>query len=72
MSTTFVLRIKDSDGTYAVGAIDLESGTSLEVATEIVIAELDPGQRLERITNAATKESASLRSIARAPQGFGK
>ena len=72
MSTTFVLRIKDTDGTYAVGAIDLESGTSLEVATEIVIAELDPGQRLERITNATTQESASLRSIARAPQGFGK
>ena len=54
------------------GGCQLESGTSLEVATEIVIAELDPGQRLERITNAATKESASLRSIARAPQGFGK
>jgi hypothetical protein len=70
--TSFILRIKDADGTYSVGAIDLETGTTLEAATEIAIDALEPGQLLERITNADTKEAASLQSIARDPKGFGQ
>jgi hypothetical protein len=68
--TTFILTISTAHGTFAVGTIDLESGTSLEDATAIAIEALEPGQRLERITNADTKEAASLQSIARAPKGF--
>jgi len=70
--TTFVLRIKDTDGTYAVGALDLHSDIAIEEALDTAIADLGPGQRIERITNADTKESLTLQSIARASKGFGK
>ena len=71
-TSTFVLRLHNTeDDTFAVGAMDLPAGTSLESATEIVIGELEPGYLLEQITNSTTKESASLKSIARAPRGFG-
>lgn len=70
--TTFVLRLKNTnDDTYAVAAMDLPSDTTLEEATEAAIAELDAGLILEAITNADTKESATLQTIARAPKGFG-
>ena len=68
--TTFILTISTAQGDYSVGAIDLESGTSLEDATEIAIEALEPGQRLERITNADTQEAASLQSVTRASKGF--
>jgi len=71
--TRFVLRLHNTaDDTYAVAAMDLPTGTSLEMATEIAIGELEPGVHLERITDADTKEAASLRSVVRAPQGFGE
>ena len=71
--TTFVLRIKDTvDNTYAVGALDLDSRISIEEALDTAMADMAPGQRIERITNAATKESLTLSSIARAPKGFGQ
>lgn len=70
--TTFVLRLKAADGTYAVAALDLPTGTTLEEATEIAVDNLEPGLRLERITDSDTKESATLQSVIRAPQGFGK
>lgn len=72
--TTFVLRLQDTrDGSYAVAAMDLPLGTSLEEATELAIEDLDPAFVLERITNADTNESAALQSVSRAPkQGFGK
>ena len=67
--TTFILRLHNTnDGTYSLAVIDLPSGTSLEEATEIAIDDLDDGLILERITNADTKESGQLRSIAK---GFG-
>ena len=68
--TTFILTISTAQGDYSVGAIDLESGTSLEDATAIAIEALEPGQRLERIVNADSKEAASLQSIARSAKGF--
>ena len=69
--TTFVLRLHNTtDGTYAVAAMDLPSDMTLEEATEAAISELDDGLLLEQITNADTKESASLQKIARAPKGF--
>lgn len=69
---TFVLRLHNTeDDTFALGAMDLPAGTALEEATRLAIDELEPGLRLERITNATTKESASLQSIARLPRGFG-
>ena len=68
--TSFILRIKETDGTFAVGAIDLESGTSLEDATAIAIEALEPGQRLERIVNADSKEAASLQAVTRSTEGF--
>ena len=70
--TTFVLRLKNTtDGTYAVSEMDLPSDMTLEEATEAAISDLDDGLLLERITNADTKASMSLQSIARAPKGFG-
>lgn len=70
--TTFVLRLQNTaDDTYAVAAMDLPTGTSLEMATEIAVGQLDPGTRLERITDADTKASLTLQSVVRAPQGFG-
>ena len=68
--TTFILRIKNGR-TYDVAEIDLPVGTSLEAATEIVINELGAGQRLERITNPVTGESASLASVSRRPAAKG-
>ena len=68
--TTFILTISTAQGDYSVGAIDLESGTSLEDATAIAIEALEPGQRLERIVNADSKEAASLQSVTRTSNGF--
>ena len=68
--TTFILRIKNGR-TFDVAEIDLPVGTTLENATEIVINELATGQRLERITNPATGESASLASVSRRPASKG-
>ena len=71
--TTFVLRILDTtDGTFAVGALDLDSRISIEEALDTAMADMAPGQRIERITNADTGESLTLNSIARAPKGFGQ
>ena len=72
--TTFVLRLQTPDGKFAVAAMDLPSSTTLEAATEIAINELDSDVLLERITNADTKESASLQTVSvgrPAPKGFG-
>ena len=70
--TTFVLRLHNTnDDTYAVAAMDLPAGTPLEEATETAIADLDEGLILERITNADTKASLTLQTIAHAPKGFG-
>ena len=70
--TTFILTIATArgQGDYSVGAIDLESGTSLEDATAIAIEALEPGQRLERIVNADSQEAASLQAVTRATKGF--
>ena len=71
--TTFVLRIKDTvDNTYAVGALDLDSRISIKEALDTAIADLVEGQQIERITNAATKESLTLQSVTRTSKGFGK
>ena len=68
MNTTFVLRYRQQDGHFAVAAIDLPQGTSLEEATEIAFEQgQDQGLLLEQITNADTKESGRLggRKVAR-------
>ena len=67
---TFILRIKQGK-TYAVAPMDLPAGTSLEAATEIAINELDDTDRLVKITNAVTKESAKLQSVFQLPAAKG-
>jgi hypothetical protein len=71
--STFVFRIKDTtNGTYAVGALDLDSRISIEEALDTAMADLVEGQQIERITNADTKESLTLQSVTRTSKGFGK
>ena len=71
--STFVLRIKDTtNGTYAVGALDLDSRISIEEALDTAMAELGEGEQIERITNADTRESLTLQSVTRTSKGFGK
>lgn len=70
--TTFVLRIREPDKTYSVGALDLPSNTTIEDAIRIAIDDLGPGRRIERITAASSKASLTLQSITRPrAQGFG-
>ena len=69
--TTFVLRIKEADETFSVAAMDLPSSTTIEDAIQIALDEVGPGRRIERITDADTKASLTLQTIARAPKGFG-
>ena len=71
--TTFVFRVKDTtNGTYAVGALDLDSRISIEEALDTAMADLVEGQQIERITNADTKESLTLQSVTRTSKGFGE
>jgi len=74
MSTTnFVLRYREPGGTFAVAALELPTGTSLEAATEIAVEEGQAqGLLLERITDTATGEVGQHRPIAPASRGFGK
>jgi hypothetical protein len=73
--TTFVLRYRATDGTYAVATLEQPAGTTLEEATKIAFEQGQAqGLLLERITNGATGEAGELGfAAANAPaKGFGR